>query len=595
MMRRHITFLALRRSEDGARFARYALISLACLLTIMLHASSAISQDYLFEQDPKRVALVIGNANYKNLSSIASSISDAEMMRQRLTELGFDVVYYPDVPTLSNFEDVVLPDFRRKINVGDLVVFYFSGHGFSFGPDNFLAPTDLPLSITTSKVTSYAISVDAFKDLIASHKPGLIMFFIDACRSIGGFIINDEQGRNLVSKGYKTPQVSRQSINTFIVYATKPGEIAEGFSNPEQLSIFTKALTEHIGTEGEPFRSIFDEISAEVVTSTSGTQDPGKIDWSKTDPYLKPTLKNLEDQREVWRSTLESRDPKKIEIFGYRYSVSRHSAACRKWLDDSLNNELAARYTSASPFAIDRAWSSHNMARLSVRRLSISSIAFTRSLEESQEQDLRNLSDTAIGLVPSGTSKPSGDSLEFSLASIDAHKTVVATQTLVGRADPDISATIVERIPTGTQLQVDGITSGTDKNIYLRATTPGDTSSVFIRVPETLATPAPLELGQSLKEIIVPPRPHSIPELVNPVPIQEAIADLKAQGWKITWVSLSTAQIEDQAEQETRAIRLVNAEYILKDAGIDGRRVTSVAGKADFSGDGVRIRFFGIR
>jgi hypothetical protein len=595
MMQRHINLLALRRSEDGARFARHALILLACLLTIMLHASSAASQDYLFEQDPKRVALVIGNANYKNLSSIASSISDAEMMRQRLTELGFDVVYYPDVPTLSNFEDMVLPDFRRKINVGDLVVFYFSGHGFSFGPDNFLAPTDMPLSITTWKVTSYAISVDAFKDLIASHKPGLIMFFIDACRSIGGFIINDEQGRNLVSKGYKTPQVSRQSINTFIVYATKPGEIAEGFSNPEQLSIFTKALTEHIGTEGEPFRSIFDEISAEVVTSTGGTQDPGKIDWSKTDPYLKPTLKNLEDQREVWRSTLESRDPKKIEIFSYRYSVSRHSAACRKWLNDSLNNELAARYTSASPVAIDRAWSSHNVARFSVRRLSIPSIAFTRSLEENQEQDLRNLSDMAVGLVPSGTSKLSGDSLEFSLASIDAYKTVVATQTLVGRAEPDISATVVKRIPTGTQLQVDGITSGPDKNIYLRATTLGDTSSVFIRVPETLATPAPLELGQSLKEIIVPPRPHSIPELVNPVLIQEAIADLKAQGWKITWVSLSTAQTEDQTEQDTRAIRLVNAEYILKDAGIDGRRVTSVAGKADFSGDGVRIRFFGIR
>jgi hypothetical protein len=40
---------------------------------------------------------------------------------------------------------------------------------------------------------------------------------------------------------------------------------------------------------------------------------------------------------------------------------------------------------------------------------------------------------------------------------------------------------------------------------------------------------------------------------------------------------------------------LAHAEYILKRAGIEGTRITSVSGREDFTGGGVRIRFFGFK
>jgi hypothetical protein len=592
MMSQDINFCPYRRSNSRLSLVRHTLFSLGCLLMLLIFVSDASCEDYLFEQEPKKLALVIGNRNYTNLGPIESSQTDGETMKQRLSELGFDVSYYPDVPTLNNFQNVIFKEFRKKIDPGDFVVFYFSGHGFSYGQDNYLAPTEMPLSIPEDKVTRYAISVDAFEGLVASHSPGLIMFFIDACRSIGGFIIKNKQEVNVVGKG-PSPQLNNDvGSNSAIFYATKPGMFAEGFSSPGQLSTFTRALVDHIGTEGQPFGTIFNRIKATVRVMTSSNQIPGDYNFSATDPYFKPTDKNLEDQREAWRSALRTGSSTEIELFSLLNSVSRHSAACRKWLEDQQNS---SSYTSASPVAIDRAWDPSHTSRRSVLRLS-GPFAFNRTLEASQVEAVEELPDAKIGLVPTGTSPQLTDPLDFSMTNIDAHRTVVATQKLEGRADPNISATVVERIPAGTELQINNVAViGTDNNMYVRASTPGEQSPFFIRIPQKLSSPEPLELGQSVQEIIAPPRPDSIPELVDPAPIQQAITELKAQGWKITWVSLSSAPTDNKLEQNIRTLRLANARYILKRAGIELRRITSASGREDFSGDGVRVRFFGVK
>ena len=116
------------------------------------------------------------------------------------------------------------------------------------------------------------------------------------------------------------------------------------------------------------------------------------------------------------------------------------------------------------------------------------------------------------------------------------------------------------------------------------------------------ATPNVLELGRSIKEVYVPVRMGSLPELIDATVIKTALADIKAQGWKITWISLATGLTFDEAEQSSREARLANAEYILKHSDIRTKdnvtiapRITSVAGRQDVVGNGVRIRFFGTK
>jgi hypothetical protein len=618
MMRGGI-FPPFGRAVCRARPTYYALTWLLCSFTIAPAALSAADKEYLVEREPKKLALIIGNWDYKHLSDLGSAETDAQLMAERLRALGFDVdSTHINVPTHPEFFDVVFQEFRKKIDVGDFVVFYFSGHGFSYGPHNYLAPTDIPPEVPENRVTDFAISVDSVKDRIASHKPGLIIFILDACRTIGGFVIKNKESGDEVPKGRALMENHHEGLNSIICYATEPGRPADGFSERGRPSIFTKWLAEHILAQGQPLRAVFDTVITDVRIATNHNQVPGRHDWSVTDPYLKPAPKNIEEQRDYWHSVLETRLRERIEGFAMRYSVSLHAYAARKWLADNLYDGQANSFTLASPVAIDRAYRPSNEDRVAVRRVAIP-LAFPRSLEEGQEQALRRASDSEVGLVPSGTTRQEiarlktgeqyvvstlgtdfpdrelyPNSLAFSLANIDAHGTVVATRDLVGRAEPRISAMVAERISSGARLQIDRVELGADKNIWVQASTPGRASPFYLMV-ESGATPMPLELGQSISEIVASPRPDSIPELINPAPIQEALADLKAKGWKITWVSLSTAPTDDGWQRETRAAMIANAEYLLKRAGIDGRRITSVSGRDDFSGEGVRVRFFGIK
>lgn len=582
-------FIIRWRNKYRACLIHYALFCVVYSSANFLFISSAIGQEYEFEQEPKKIALVIGNKGYKNLTELESSELDAKEITQRLRKIGFTVYDFYDVPTKSKFQNEILINFGKQISPGDFVVFYFSGHGFSHGPNNFLAPTDIPIPVPESKVSRLAISVDGIQGFMANHNPGLIMILLDACRSI--IPLTNDKDPNIETKGHQPPDNHFKGINTFIVYSTKPGKTSEGFTIQGRMSVFTEALSGYITTPGKPFGDVLDDISSEVKASTNEEQEPGAYDWSDTNPYLNPTEDYLKDEREIWLSALKKKDRKLIQRFSYRYSISRYAAACRKWLDDDLNNYHTAQYTLASPVAIDDAWRPTNEDRVAVRRLTIP-LAYARSVEENQQ--LKKAPDSAKGLIPSGTLAETQASLDFSLRSIDVHGVVVATQKLVGRETPNVSSPVVESIPSGTQLQINDVTIGTDKNFYVSATTFKDSSPFYIKVIPSL-TLQPLELGQSIKEITANPRPNSLPELVNPALIEETIAELTTQGWKITWVSLSTAQTDDVNERDTRMMRLSNAEYILKRKGIDTRRITSVSSKEDFSGNGVRVRFFGIK
>jgi hypothetical protein len=613
------------QSRKGPKLIRFTVIYLACFANMFLLAGSASAQDYYFEREPKKIALVIGNRSYTHLPPIESSHDDAEAITQRLQALGFDVSCYIDVSTLDQFQNEILQNFRKKINVGDLVLFYFSGHGFSYGPHNFLAPTEMPLSIPEARVTRYAISVDALEGLIASHSPGLLMFFIDACRSVSGLIIKTESNQNAVGKGPMAQEDPNSGVNSLIYYATKGGFPAIGYDEPGKLSRFTQSVSDYIGTEGEPFNQVFNIIAAQVKAATNEAQIPGIYNWSQTDPYMKPTERNLEDERELWYSVVHQGLVENIQVFLYRFSVSRYAAACRKWLSDNLNRSQATTYPSisVSPIAILRAWQTEGENAKSVRRLALP-FAFFTSIENTSEDEFNTLSDYEVGLVAPRTSRKkleaydvvtdyfegvsfhsqSGgpvppdalpalyrNSLGFSLASIEAHGVVLVQQPLVAFQNPDPSAKPLETVLPGTQVHIEGLELG--NGFWVRATSSDNLNPFYFKI-ESQKTPDILELGKSLKEIVVPPRKDSIPGLVDPVPIRRTIADLKASGWTITWASLSSGGASDKLEEENRAERIANAAYILNLSGVDSTRITSISGVGTSTERGVTVRFFGI-
>ncbi|HZI87248.1 MAG TPA: hypothetical protein VFD48_10460, partial [Pyrinomonadaceae bacterium] len=443
---------------------------------------------------------------------------------------------------------------------------------------------------------------------------------------VGNLKIVDDKNHNTVTKGPGPMDEEFKETNALIVYATQPGKEAQGTTEAGRPSPFTGKLVANITAKGTPFLTVFRQAASQLASSTNPQQIAHTFLSSRTDPYLNPTEQNVKDDEESWISTLEAPTRLKVDVFAQMNSVGRYLTAAKRWLAEHQESDLVNSTSQVSPIAIDRAWHDANTEAAALRRLSVP-LAFTRSQDKNLQPELRELSNAELGLVKSGT-KPIeiaqlrtgedfvatiapnntilrtelfANSLAYSLATINASEIMVTTSSLIGRAQPTSTAKVIENIRAKTPLRILEVSIDSDASPWIKAMKP-DNDSPFFFTFKPRATPAALELGRSALEILVPARPDSLPVLVDPSPIKEAISKLKAEGWRITWISLSTAASNDEKDQRLRLARLTNAEYILRHSDIPGvsgselrKRITSVAGTEDFSGDSVRIRFFGIK
>lgn len=435
--------------------------------------------NYLAELEPRRWALVVGNASYAQLGALPGALADALQMEARLRELGFQVSRCSDVASVAQFENDILPAFRRQVRAGDLVLFYFSGHGFSHGPDSYLAPTDMDLRLAARDLGEVAIAVEALATYLSRPVPGLLLMVMDACRSIGGFSIVDAAPFDPVLKGAPTLRPMHDArVNLLSAFASRPGMPAIASEDGgEGLSLFTAELLAQLGLDEREFGAMFNDVSAQVRLASGERQQPGLQDWSDTDLYLRLPGTLREQQKEAWLVALSSRSRKLIQRFAYRFSISRHAAAARAWLADNVFDDPAAK-----------------------------------------------------PILPRG------------LAAFPAD--------------------------AGSR--------------NLRANLPASAKP---------ASPAGL-----LLELLVPPLPDGLPELLHGAAIRRALADLRDSDRRVSTVALAIHASDDEEQAELREARLQHAVFLLERSGLDRGQVTRTTGDDDSHaaiGDGVRLRFFG--
>lgn len=576
------------------RAAQKRVIAAILVSSIGLHAH-AQSSKYMFEKVPARYALVIGNADYDHLPPIASALTDAQRMSDKLKALGFKVTEVDHVASVRDFEDNDLAPFRKPIDPGDIVLFYFSGHGFGYEAHNFVAPAEMPLAVVSDQVTDFAISLEDVQNYLAARNPGLIIFLVDACRTIAGFVINprDDKNQNLVMKGVANQQRPNNRVNTLVGYAAKPGNGAAGYSIADVPSLFTGALLEYVDADAEEFHAVFADASAEVVNKTNGDQWPGMEVWSNTELYLRASSAIEAQEKELWLASLSAGTRVAIGRYNNRHSVSRYAAAARQWLDDNPVDPPAPKYTRISPAAVERVWDSHDK-KLAIEP-SIGNWAFERSLDIAASDKLRIFDNDQLGLVRSGSGTATKGKLDLAqaLPILQAHGTLIATRDVVSREGPSVTAAPTARVASGTPVKVDGFDLSQKGDAWLIGRVSGNASPVYLPITIDRKPQRPVELRKNLLEVQAPPRRGGLPDLVEAGPIDQAVKTIRSKSETITWVSLAVARTTDPQEADARSARLTHAVYLLKRAGIDERRITTAGPADDVSGNGVRIRFFG--
>lgn len=275
------------------------------------------------ETSERRVALVIGNSNYRTVPPLPNPRNDAEDVAAALQADGFEVISRQDLDRRGMGE--ALGRFAREAETADVALFYYAGHGLQFRGENFLVPVDgspadeFAIPYETTRV---ADAIDAL-----SHAKGVRVLILDACRNNP---LADRIARSLRTRDIGvTRGLARitQSQGMVIAYATQANDVAtdgQGRNSP-----FSAAFIEQLKEPGLEIGQVFRRVAALVNRRTNGQQTP-ELSLSLLGDFY---FNRSETDLQAWTKLRESTDPDSLRAFLARYPNSVLADAGKARLD----------------------------------------------------------------------------------------------------------------------------------------------------------------------------------------------------------------------------------------------------------------------
>src|ERR1700757_729676 len=131
----------------------------------------------------KRVALVIGNNDYRNVPKLQKAVNDARTMGDTLKQLGFTVMVAEN-QNRTQFSQSLLA-FDNAVGPGDTAFFFYAGHGFEIAGQNYLLPTDVPAATEGQEelVRDASVLADRIVGRLQNKRVRTSILVLDACRN----------------------------------------------------------------------------------------------------------------------------------------------------------------------------------------------------------------------------------------------------------------------------------------------------------------------------------------------------------------------------------------------------------------------------
>jgi hypothetical protein len=261
-------------------------VLLFCLLVFAaaLFASVALAE--------RRVALVIGNSEYRNASPLPNTINDANAVATLFRSVGFEVVSSRNELGVLEFKRAVR-DFLITAETAEIAVVYYAGHGIEVNGANFLIPVDARLA-RDYDVEDEAVALDR---IIWALQPvrRLRLILLDACRDnpFAARLQRSVSTRAAPKGGLG--KLDDVSADTLVAYAAKEGLVS--YDGAGSNSPFAAALVKHIAEPGLDIRIALGRVRDEVLRTTAGRQEPfiyGSLGGSIIPLVPSPVAKALE-------------------------------------------------------------------------------------------------------------------------------------------------------------------------------------------------------------------------------------------------------------------------------------------------------------
>jgi uncharacterized caspase-like protein len=263
---------------------RFALAAFLMALALPAHAE-------------KRVALVIGNNDYKNVPKLQKAVNDARTMGDTLRQLGFTVMVAEN-QNRTQFSQSLLA-FDNAVGPGDTAFFFYAGHGFEIAGQNYLLPTDVPAATEGQEelVRDASVLADRIVERLQNKKVRTSILVFDACRN-NPF---ERSGTRAVAGGGGLAPMTQLPEGVFSIFSAGYKQTAlDRLSNDDNSpnSVFTRTFSKELLQPGENLVEVAQhtrKLVSEMAEGIGHRQIPAYTDQMVDNVFLNGLAKGQSD------------------------------------------------------------------------------------------------------------------------------------------------------------------------------------------------------------------------------------------------------------------------------------------------------------
>lgn len=284
----------------------------------------------------KRVALVVGNNDYRNVPKLQKAVNDARTMGDTLKQLGFTVMVAEN-QNRQAFSQTLLA-FDKAVGAGDTAFFFYAGHGFEIAGQNFLLPTDVPAATEGQEelVRDASVLADRIIERLQNRKVRTAILVFDACRN-NPF---ERPGTRAVAGGGGLAPMTQLPEGVFSIFSAGPRQTAlDRLSNDDANpnSVFTRAFAKELTQPGANLVQVAQRTRrsvSELAETVRHKQIPVYFDQMVDDVFLNGVIKGQPEvaakpaepaQQLAALSPVQRLQPQKETLNAPIASFSRHN------------------------------------------------------------------------------------------------------------------------------------------------------------------------------------------------------------------------------------------------------------------------------